>query len=278
MAFEYFSSQKVDIAVLEVGMGGRLDSTNVVTPELAVITSIGMDHQQFLGDTIEKIASEKAGIIKPNIPVVIGKNSTSVWNTIKEIASEKNAELIFATENSNQVVSDLKGTYQKDNLQTAITAIRVMREKGWRLDDKCVEIGLKSVKSLTGFQGRWQVIGEEPRIIVDVGHNVDGVKSVMENLHSEPYKHLHIVWGMVADKDARSILELLPKEASYYWCKPNVPRGKDATELRQLASSFNLKGDSYPSVIEALSAAKSNAELGDLIFVGGSVFVVGEVL
>lgn len=278
MGFSYFADQEVDIVILEVGMGGRLDSTNVVTPEVSVITHISKDHQQFLGDTIELIAAEKGGIIKDGVPVVIGENTFSVRQVLEAIAAKKGASHYDVFANSPMLETDLKGSYQRENMRTVSMAIKAMREKGWELPQEKVEEGAKSVVSSTGLRGRWEVIGEIPTVITDVGHNEAGVQQVVDHLRKQTYVRLHMVWGMVGDKDAKAILSLLPKSATYYWCRADVPRGKDAEELAQEGSRHALLGKVYPSVAVALETAKEDAQLNDLIFVGGSVFVVAEVI
>lgn len=277
MAFEYFAQQQVDIAILETGMGGRLDSTNVVIPEISVITAISLDHQQFLGDTIEKIALEKGGIIKPDVPVVIGENPSSVQKVFEEIAKEKNAPIYFSRSTSAGFATDLHGFYQRENMRTVARVIDVAKKK-YNLLPACVEEGALNVKKNTGLRGRWEIISERPRIIADVAHNETGVKIIVDMLRKQSFVRLHIVWGMTADKDINHILPHLPTSATYYWCQANVPRAKNVRELSQEALKYSLEGKEYPSVKAALAAAKKEAFLNDLIFVGGSVFVVAEIL
>jgi len=278
MAFDYFAREEVDIAIVEVGMGGRLDSTNIITPEASIITHIGKDHQQFLGDTIEKIAAEKGGIIKEGVPVVIGENAFDARNVLENIATERGAKRYDVFASSPILETDLKGSYQRENMRTAAMAIKALKEADWNLPTHKVEEGAKNVVALTGLRGRWEVIGEMPTIITDVGHNESGVQQVVDYLRKQTYVRLHMVWGMVADKDAKTILSRLPKSATYYWCKPDVPRGKDPEILAKEGNKHALLGKVYPSVKAALEAAKEEAQLNDLIFVGGSVFVVAEVL
>jgi dihydrofolate synthase/folylpolyglutamate synthase len=278
MAFEYFAEQNVDIAILEVGMGGRLDSTNVVIPEVSVITSIGLDHQQFLGDTIEKIAAEKGGIIKPGVPVVIGENPPEVVEVLKEIAARLRAPSTLVHVNDTGIKTDLGGIYQAENMRTVHAAVKILRQKGWNLSDAAVQDGAMHVVKNTGLRGRWETLSRDPLIVADVGHNEEGVAMAMEMLSHLPEGHRHIVWGMVSDKDAAAIFKLLPKDASYYWCRPDVPRGKDAEILKTEAAQFALHGHVYHTVSEALAAARRVASKGDVIFVGGSVFVVAEAL
>lgn len=278
MAFEHFRQSEVDIAILEVGMGGRLDSTNVVMPELAIITSIGLDHQQFLGDTLEKIAAEKGGIIKPNVPVVIAENEPEVIEVLENIAHSRSAPIVAVRSSDQGLETDLGGIYQLENMRTVRKAVDVMRDMGWQLPLLTVEKAALKVVQNTDLRGRWELLSQKPRIIADVGHNEEGVALVAQMLAAETFEKLHIVWGMVADKDAAKILGLLPRDATYYWCKPDVPRGKDAELLQSEAALKGLNGASFNGVAEALSAAKSAASEADLIFVGGSVFVVAEVL
>jgi len=277
MAFHYFAQQKVDIAIVEVGMGGRLDSTNVITPELSVITNISLDHTQFLGNTLDKIAFEKAGIIKPNVPVVIGEALPETKPVFETIAKEKNALLYYADKADPEWLSDLNGPYQPKNIATIQKCVFVLKELGYPISAKAKE-AIQNVKPLTGLLGRWEVLQESPKIIADTGHNEAGIKLIVQQILNLKYSNLHIVWGMVGDKDSSSILRLLPTNAQYYFCKPDIPRGKEAETLQQESYTFNLVGETYPTVIAALEAAKKNAHADDLIFVGGSTFVVAEVL
>lgn len=278
IAFEHFAKENVDIAIIEVGMGGRLDSTNIITPEASVITHIGKDHQQFLGDTIEKIAVEKGGIIKEGVPVVIGENATPARRVLEDLAKDRNANRYDVFASSPNLETDLKGSYQRENMRTVAMTVKALKEAGWNLPEKRVEHGATNVVPLTGLRGRWEVIDEMPMIITDVGHNESGVQQVVDYLRRQTYVRLHMVWGMVADKDAKTILSRLPKSATYYWCTPNVPRGKDVEQLAKEGNRHALLGKTYPSVNAALEAAREEAQLNDLIFVGGSVFVVAEVL
>lgn len=279
MAFDHFRNKEVDIAIVEVGMGGRLDSTNVVTPELSVITNISLDHTQFLGDTIAKIAGEKAGIIKPQVPVLIGERQIETTGVFEEVAEKLKAPLYFAEDlirDSDVYQLDLPGFYQKRNLRTVLAAVEVLAEK-YPLREHLKE-GLENTRKITGLRGRWEILGENPTEICDTGHNEAGVKNVVDQLRLQSFENLHIVWGMVGDKEATSVLKLLPKNALYYWCKPDIPRGKDAHELKNEAHQQGLQGTAYHSVTEAYNAAKKEATAKDLIFVGGSTFVVAEVL
>jgi dihydrofolate synthase/folylpolyglutamate synthase len=278
MGFAYFAAEKVDIAILEVGLGGRLDSTNVVAPEISVITSVSADHQQFLGDTIEEIAAEKGGIIKESTPVVIGKNDEIVLNTLTNIAGSLKAAVHLVTDRLHIIQTELEGSYQRENMRTVAKTLKVARDLGWQLPEEKVKAGALKVVENTGLRGRWETLDLQPKVITDVGHNLDGVKQVVDMLRRETYVRLHIVWGMVGDKDSKSILAQLPTSATYYWCRPDVPRGKNARELSSEALKFSLEGKVYPSVKVALASAKNDAARNDLIFVGGSVFVVAEVL
>ena len=279
MAFDYFAKQKVDITIIEVGLGGRLDSTNIITPELSVITNIGFDHMQFLGTTLPEIASEKAGIIKPNIPVVIGETQPETENIFKNKAKENNSEIYFADQLINEVFeSDLKGSYQEHNKKTVIQSVSVLRQLGYNISNSNLKKGLLNVVKNSGLQGRWQVLQQEPKIVCDTAHNKEGLSYTMQQLQAESYNKLHIVFGVVSDKDLDSIVSLLPKNATYYFCKPNVQRGLDEDLLKGYFLDKGFIGNSYSSVNEALDAAKLNADTDDLIYVGGSTFVVAEVL
>ena len=279
MAFDYFSKQKVDIAVIEVGLGGRLDSTNIITPELSIITNIGIDHTQFLGDTLEKIASEKAGIIKQNIPIVIGETHSETQSIFTSKAKETNSEIYFADQLIKEVLeSDLKGSYQVHNIKTVFQSVRVLRDLGFKIPENQLKKGLLSVVKNTGLQGRWQVLQTQPKIICDTAHNKEGLTYIVQQLQSEAFDKLHIVFGVVNDKDLSSIILLLPKEATYYFCKPDVLRGLNTNKLKATFNKSQLYGDSYNSVEDALNNAKVNAKHDDLIYVGGSTFVVAEVV
>lgn len=279
LAFDFFRKEKVDIAIIEVGMGGRLDSTNIITPEVSVITNIGFDHTQFLGNTLEKIAAEKGGIIKNNIPVVIGETLPETKVIFEKIASEKKAEITFAeTFDSSKYTSDLKGSYQKKNIKTVLASLRILQKKGWKISEENIQNGLLHTIENTGLLGRWQQLGEKPKIICDTAHNKDGLQLVLEQISKENFKNLHIVLGVVNDKDLTSILPLFPRNAVYYFCKPNIPRGMDASLLASQARAFGLKGEEYISVKNAYNTARDKAAEDDLIFVGGSNFVVAEVV
>jgi len=279
MAFDYFAKQNIDIAVVEVGLGGRLDSTNIVTPEVSIITNIGLDHTQFLGDTLEAIAFEKGGIIKPNIPVVIGETQKETAPVFKSLAKSCDSEILFADQLVSEVYkSDLIGSYQSKNIKTVVQTVKQLQGKGFKISKKNIKQGLLKVVKNTGLLGRWQILKERPKVVCDTGHNREGLIYVMQQLSNETFESLHIVFGVVNDKDLRSILDLLPKKATYYFCKPNIPRGLDAEELQQTFSSYKLKGRAYKSVNEAYNSALNNARKDDFIYVGGSTFVVAEII
>lgn len=276
LAFYQFTKDEVDIAILEVGMGGRLDSTNVITPLISVITNIGYDHMEFLGDTLEKIAVEKAGIIKKGVPVVIGESNSETDTVFVDVAEEKGSELFFAEQRER--VSDLRGDYQRKNISTALHTIDVLNTMDYNITDDQIEIGLQNIVKNTQFMGRWQKISESPLTICDAGHNVDGIREVIAQLKNTMFKNLHFVFGTVNDKNIDSVLELLPKNAIYYFCKADIPRALDAKKLATQAAKFGLHGTSYPSVNSALDNAQKNAGSEDLVFIGGSSFVIAEVV
>ena len=279
MAFEYFSQERVDIAVIEVGMGGRLDSTNIITPEVSVITNIGLDHTQFLGTTLEAIASEKSGIIKNKVPVVIGETQQETETVFKIIAERNQSKIYFSDQEiSTTFESDLKGIYQQKNIKTVLQTVKIIKEKSFKISDANIHNGLLNVVKNTGLKGRWQILQFDPKIICDTAHNKEGLTYVMQQLKEEPYERLHIVFGVVNDKDVNSILPLLPKKAIYYFCKPNIPRGLDSDTLRDIFALNGFKGESYLSVLEAFNSAKKEATKSDLIYVGGSTFVVAEII
>lgn len=308
LAFDYFAQQKVDIAVIEVGLGGRLDSTNIINPLVSVITNIGYDHMNILGNTLAEIASEKAGIIKPGVPVVVGEQHAETIPVFLKKAGETQSPIVFACkewniaksrfQQSNEYLSiqaeeagtplsgqkslelelDLTGSYQLKNLATVLSSVSELRKAGFVITDDHLIEALKQVKNLTGLAGRWQIISQKPLVICDTGHNEDGIREVLKNIELQQYNSLHMVIGMVNDKDIHKILQLLPKNAIYYFCSPDIPRGKLATELKDEASAVGLTGNSFKSVSLALQQAKKSASDDDLIFVGGSTFVVAEVV
>ena len=281
MAFQHFKEQRVDVAVIEVGMGGRLDSTNIITPVLSVITNIGLDHTAFLGNTLEAIAVEKAGVIKSMIPVVIGERQSQTTAVFMQKAKEENAPLFFASdEEFPELESELKGSYQKHNIRTGQKAIEVLQLfSDFQITDQHVIDGVGKVISNTGLMGRWQVLQSSgPRIICDTGHNKEGLEQVFNQLKSETFNTLHIVVGVVSDKDLASVLPLFPKNANYYFCRPDVPRGLDSEILMDNASEFGLVGKKFEKVSDAFEAAKTASSPEDLIFIGGSTFVVAEIV
>lgn len=280
LAFDYFEKEKVDVAVIETGMGGRLDSTNIITPLVSVITNIGLDHTQFLGNTLSEIAVEKAGIIKPNIPIVIGEYTRQTKKVFEEKAIEMNSEIYFASGFvAKTPKSDLLGKYQEKNKKTALQTITILQDRQlFEISEQNILKGFLKVVRNTGLLGRWQILQENPKIICDTAHNKHGLEMVLEEIKKERIKKLHFVLGFVNDKDFVSALSLFPENAVYYFCKPNVPRGLDVELLYETAKSLSLKGEMYSSVEEALQNAKENASEKDLIFVGGSTFVVAEVV
>ena len=303
LAFDYFAREKVDIAIIETGLGGRLDSTNILNPLLSIITNISFDHQQYLGNTLELIAGEKAGIIKKNTPVIIGETHLQTKPVFEKNANEKNAPIVFADQNfeAKLIAEDFQlsiydvshqgkllyealevnlfGNYQKYNLQTALQAIELLKVD-FSISVDLIYIALKQLKELTNFIGRWQLLGQHPTIIADSAHNEEALRLLNQQLFhiSNDTTKLHIVLGMVNDKDSQKLLSAFPKDATYYFAKANIPRGLEAELLKKEALALDLKGESYSSVAEALDAAQKNAQKNDIIFIGGSVFVVAEVL
>ncbi len=301
MAFDHFAQEQVDIAVIEVGMGGRLDSTNVIDPILSIITNIGFDHKEFLGNTLPEIAFEKAGIIKPNRPVVISQTQSETKDVFLKKALEGNAPIQFADviykidkvsdqsapglysvhnleSNSKEVIPfQLQGDYQRFNLPGILLAIDELKKLGFPINKEAIHLGLANVASLTGLRGRWQTLSHSPLTICDTGHNEDGIRMVVDQLQSLPKNRLHFVIGMVRDKDIDGVLNLLPKDAIYYFTQAQIPRALEAQELREKASNFQLFGEAYQEINAAIQAAKSNAANDDVIFIGGSTFVVAEI-
>lgn len=303
MALCHFSDKGVDIAIIETGMGGRLDSTNIITPLLSVITNIGMDHSIYLGDSLEKIAQEKAGIIKPGIPVVVGETGKETDHVFIEKAQKTGSEIVFADHNLSSEYSfmsidglqvmniekkggegypelkvDLAGLYQRRNVITVLQVVEKLNEIEFRISRESLYKGMRLVRKNTGFRGRWEVLDNDPLIICDTGHNREGLIMVMEQIRQTAWKNLHMVIGMVNDKDLTNILPLFPKEASYYFCRPDIPRGLDSHILKKEAAKYGLAGKSYGMVTDALEAATQQADSRDMIFIGGSTFVVAEVL
>lgn len=302
MAFDYFAAEKVDIALIEVGLGGRLDSTNIIHPELCVITNIGMDHMDMLGSTLPEIAAEKAGIIKAGVPVVVSERDERIAEVFETKAQGMQAPLRFASdawrvqqvERQNQgllvQVADqlshevkawyvgLAGYYQQKNLLGVLTAVDALREQGWQISEEQLRDGLANVMAYTGLQGRWQTLSTDPWVICDTGHNADGIREVVENIDSLDYARLHMVIGAMRDKDLNGVLTQLPKDAYYYFGSPDMPRAMPAEELAEKAAAYGLVGSAYASVAVALAAARGAYQPADLIFVGGSTFVVAEVM
>ncbi|NQV76342.1 MAG: bifunctional folylpolyglutamate synthase/dihydrofolate synthase [Bacteroidetes bacterium] len=310
LAFEYFSANQVEVAIIEVGLGGRLDSTNMIHPELCVISNIGYDHMNILGNSLNEIAFEKAGIIKHNVPVIISQRQDEVEDIFINKAFEMNSGLTFASDEwdifrsqtqinssgflnleirqkiniDNPIFSfdslelDLTGSYQLKNLASVLSAVKHLRVKGYQIDDQDVLSALRQVKKLTGLMGRWHTLNYNPLIICDTGHNEDGIREVMKNINLTPHKDLYMVIGMLEDKDISKILSLLPQRAFYYFCQPNIPRAKPANDLQLEAAKFGLTGAFYPTVQAAFDEAKKNAGNNDLIFIGGSTFVVAEII
>jgi dihydrofolate synthase/folylpolyglutamate synthase len=302
LAFKYFTEQEVDVVVLEVGLGGRLDSTNVVNPVACLITNIGFDHMNLLGDTLPKIATEKAGIIKSKVPVTISQTQLEVISVFNNAAKDLKAPIEFADKNYKVIYFkhehnfliiellhkknntkhlyklDLQGNYQIKNLMGVLNTIENLKQKGFLIEDDMVYEALQQVQKITGLQGRWHTIQEKPLVIADTGHNEDGIKEVLENLKRYNYKTLHFVLGVVNDKDVSKILKLLPKEATYYFCKATIPRALDENELANQAKKVGLEGKTFKTVTEALDKAKKQAKVNDLIFIGGSTFTVADIL
>ncbi|MGD9494085.1 MAG: folylpolyglutamate synthase/dihydrofolate synthase family protein [Bacteroidales bacterium] len=302
LCFQYFADRKVDVAIIETGMGGRLDSTNIIMPELSVITNIGFDHTAFLGNTLEKIAAEKAGIIKSGVPVVIGETQPAIKNIFINAAKKNKSPIIFAdgeiyakTEShtlippsltlraaiegdEHLIVSPLAGIYQIKNLKTVLAAAIILRKIGYKLHIKNILKGITNVVQNTGLRGRWMVFDSKPVIVMDTGHNADGLNSISQMLKTLSYSTLHMVIGMVDDKDHSSMLQILPGNAMYYFCKPNVPRGFDAKQLLTKAQQINIKGHAYKNVESAVNAAMKQATVNDVIFIGGSTFTVADAL
>lgn len=279
MAFKYFEESNVDIAFIEVGLGGRLDSTNIVSPEVSIITNIGIDHTRFLGNTLTQIAGEKAGIIKENTPVVVGRTTKETKKVFEAKANANKSDLYLAKEYSGELYEcDLKGDYQKENIRTTLQAIEVLKTKGWNIQKEGIKKGMANVVANTGLLGRWQVLQDKPKVICDTGHNPDGLTPVMKQLSKEHYTNLHIVLGVVNDKDLDAILPLFPENAIYYFTKPDISRGLDETELQKKALKFKLEGKKYKSVKKGYKAALQQATDQDVVYVGGSTFVVAEII
>ncbi len=306
LAFDVFARHKVDIAIIEVGLGGRLDSTNVIMPLLSIITNIGWDHMNMLGNTLPEIAGEKAGIIKPHIPVIIGERQHEIEQVFIDKAASQHADIRFASDHfgiiqndqpadqalrnvtvvpaqanaqaSYQLQLDLTGTYQLKNVKSVLLAVEELNKQGFVITTDQVKQALAKVKTLTGLQGRWQTLSTHPLTICDTGHNPDGIQEVLKNIAAIQFDHLHFVLGMVNDKDITKVLKLLPQNATYYFCRPDLPRGLEAESLQEQAQAVGLQGEVYPSVLQALKAAQQKATDRDLVFAGGSTFVVAEIV
>jgi len=277
MAFHYFAIEKVDIAIIEVGLGGRLDSTNIITPEVSLITNIGLDHLDLLGDTLQKIAVEKAGIIKPSVPVVISEYQEEIADTFIAIAKERDAPIVFADHLIDSVhETSLLGDYQSKNIKGVLSVLKLLED--FKVKENHIVSGLLKVAENTGLMGRWQLLGEKPMVVCDTAHNGEGLSLVLQQIQKQEFKELHIVLGFVKDKNLDSVLPLFPKKAKYYFARPNIIRGLDVTILKTSACKSALIGNAYESVHEALESALENANEDDFIFVGGSTFVVAEVV
>jgi dihydrofolate synthase / folylpolyglutamate synthase len=302
MAFDYFAKQNVDIAIIETGLGGLLDSTNVITPELCLITNIGMDHMNLLGDTLALIAAQKAGIIKPNVPVVISETQSEIEPIFTNKALEKNATIIFADKvldavwmpNDNlqmqniKIVNkakmtitpfalDLMGSYQLQNVKGVLMAIEILQHHNWNISTENIQNGLRHCKKNTGMMGRFDVLETNPMLIVDVAHNAEGITLLMHQIKNISHQHLHIICGFAADKDVTKVLQLFPKDATYYYTQANIPRALAKDDLQQKGWNYQLKGDAFSDVNSALQAAKNNANAQDIILICGSFFVIAEL-
>ncbi|MBQ4460674.1 MAG: bifunctional folylpolyglutamate synthase/dihydrofolate synthase [Bacteroidaceae bacterium] len=298
MAFKFFADEKVDVAVIEVGLGGRLDCTNIITPDVSIITNISFDHVQFLGDTLAKIASEKAGIIKPNIPVVIGETTPETKPVFISKAEEQNAPIIFAEEQDEVmgecllakggfdyqtktfglITAELGGLCQTKNTRTIIEALKQLIGRGYRITRQNVADGFASVCKNTGLMGRWQKLSDKPKVICDTGHNVGGIQYIVKQLELQEYDNLRIVMGMVNDKDISTVLSMMPKHAVYYFTQASVKRAMPCRDFKAKAAGYGLEGDAYPTVRQAYEAALHDASQNDLVFVGGSSFIVADLL
>lgn len=304
LAFSYFAQQKVDIAIIETGLGGRLDSTNIITPELCLITNISFDHRDLLGDTLAKIAFEKAGIIKKNVPVIIGEHASETDSVFIEKANHLSANISFAEDEVEwkeisqhiidsrihlkingsihkkniQLNSPLSGLYQLKNLKGVLASIEKLRSLGWQITEESIIQGVENVIKNTGLKGRWDILQIQPMVVADTGHNEAGIKELLSQIGLVKFEKLHVVWGMVNDKEISSILSMMPKDACYYFCQAKIPRALDAQLLATQALEFDLHGKIYSSVRSALNAAKRTAKQHDMVLVGGSTFVVAEII
>lgn len=277
MAFDHFANEQVDVAVIEVGLGGRLDSTNVITPEVSLITNIGYDHMEMLGDTLPLIAKEKAGIIKHDVPVVISESIAEVNPVFESIAIANKAPLSYADRIDNLPATDLKGKYQSKNIQGVLKVIDVLRGQGWSIDNRSIEKGLQNVTQLTGLKGRWQQLNDSPLTICDTGHNKEAFQYIISQLVDLNCNHLHMVLGFVNDKNVEDLLRMIPMDASLTFCQSTVPRAMPLATLKLKAEALGIQGDYIQDINQALSAVSTKAYKDDLIFVGGSTFVVAEI-
>ncbi len=301
MAFDWFAQEKIEIAIIETGLGGRLDSTNIIIPEVSVITNISYDHMDLLGETLQKIAYEKAGIIKAGVPVIIGEEQEEIKGVFIQVASEKGSPISFASRkrffgewktegqylhvqltevhnnSKKNFLLDLQGLYQLKNIVTVAEVISLLNQKGFLISDIAMQQGLKQVKSLTGLHGRWEILHKNPVIVTDVGHNEEGMKAIANQIENTSFEELHIIFGIVKDKSVEKILRHLPMTANYYFTRAQIPRALPESDLAAIGSSMGLKGRKYPTVKLALEAAILNANPKDLILICGSVFLAGEI-
>ena len=278
LAFDYFSKNKVDIAIIEVGMGGRLDSTNIINPILSIITNISLDHTRFLGSNISDIAKEKAGIIKDNIPVVIGQTQQEISPIFTEIAKSKNSEIIFADHFIYDTYNcDLKGDYQKKNIKTVLKSTEILKHLDYKINDSHIKTGLNNVSNNTGLQGRWQVIQRKPMIICDTAHNEAALGEVISQLTKMEYSELHFIIGFSNDKNLKKISKIFPKDSKYYFVQSKVGRARDAKEVRDIFKLNKRCGDYYKSIKNTIKHVKGVSKENDIIFIGGSTFVVSEI-
>ena len=280
MAFDYFAEEQVDIAIIEVGLGGRLDSTNIITPELSLITNIGFDHMDMLGNTLQEIAFEKAGVIKRNVSVVIGESQNETTPVFTKKAKEMNSELVFADQeplNTSEYSLDLPGTYQAKNIKGVLAAVNVLRKKGWEISEEALAHGLANVRTQTGLKGRWQILSEAPLTVCDTGHNKEAFDYIIPQIESSSFEKLYMVLGFVNDKKLDTLIPRLPAQAQFVFCEAKVPRAMKLERIEELVSPFGLKADFVQGVNEAIALAKSKATKNDMIYIGGSTFVVAEI-
>lgn len=277
LAFSYFAAQKVDIAIIETGLGGRLDSTNVISPLVSIITNIGLDHTQFLGDTLPKVAAEKAGIIKSETPVIIGETQTEIKDVFEKKAKDVGAPITFADKQSLLLDTRQLVNYQKKNAQTASQAVVQLNCNGFKVSSLQMQLGIDRMVQNTGLRGRWEILQNKPLVVADTAHNKEGLTYTMLQVANENYSKLRIVFGMVNDKDAESVLKLLPPEATYYLCEPSIERALPVNELEKIFRNNNFLTRKFTNVKEALSTAIADSEEDDMVYVGGSTFVVADV-